>query len=360
MRGCFLLWLALQAPACCQEIAQLGDRKTLVENGQYGLKYFPDGGVTALGGPSGYRVLLAGGISSYLLEGPDMTALRLVKRVLEPGPKGAFDNGYAGIYGAWQDPRTGEIRAIYHAEDQEDMKRLPNGVKGFYASVGLAISQDQGNTFRKAGRILTSHQQKSAEGRSDQGCGEPSLTPDQGHRFLYCYYTDHSRESNRGVQICLARSPIEDKGAPGTWTKYYEGAFSEPGMGGKDVPVMAAHPAADALFPNVAYAPALGKYVMVFNILYYADLREGQAAKGGIYAAFSRDLIHWSNPQLLVQGLSVAQIDREVLWHPAIVWDLDGLPHGWLVYSYSPRWGHNGMRTPHYMVGQRIAFSPDR
>src|SRR5689334_18754399 len=107
MRSCFLLGLLLQAASWGQQTARLGPRQTLIANGQYGLKYFPDGGITALPGPSGYRVLLAGGISSYLLEGPGVTSLRPVKRVLEPGPKGSFDNGYAGIYGAWRDPRTG-------------------------------------------------------------------------------------------------------------------------------------------------------------------------------------------------------------------------------------------------------------
>jgi hypothetical protein len=183
MRRCLLLWLVCQA-ASGQESAKLGERKTLIANGEYGLKYFPDGGITVLPGPSGYRILLAGGISSYLLEGPDMASLRLVKKVLEPGGKGSFDNGYAGIYGAWRDPLTGEIRAIYHAEDQEGMKRLENGVNGFYASVALAISGDQGMTFRKAGRIVTGHRPKNPEGRPDQGCGEPSLVEEQGHRFL--------------------------------------------------------------------------------------------------------------------------------------------------------------------------------
>jgi hypothetical protein len=360
MRMRRLLWLALQAALWGQPIATLGERQTLLGNGQYGLKYFPDGGITVFPWPSGYRVLLAGGISSYLLEGPDMTSLQLVKQVLAPGSKGSFDNGYAGIYGAWRDPQTGEIRAVYHAEDQEGMKKLENGVNGFYASTALAISEDEGRTFRKAGRILTGQYPKNAEGRPDQGCGEPSLVPEHGQRFLYCYYTDHTREGQRGVQICLARSPIADKGAPGTWTKYHEGALREPGLGGRDTPVVAARPAADALFPNVTYSNALGKYVMVYNILYYADLQEGQPAKGGIYAAFSGDGIHWSSPHLLVQGLSIALPGKEVLWHPAIVWDDATQSRGWLVYSYSPRWGHHAPRQPHYMVGHRIAFSRGR
>jgi len=303
---------------------------------------------------SGYRILCAAGVSSVLLEGPDLHSLHLIKQVLEPGPKGAFDNGYAGIYGAWQDSRNGRIIAIYHAEDHEGMKRLENGVDGYYGSVGLAISDDQGNSFRKAGRILTGSLPKNEDGRPDQGCGEPSLVGHDG--FLYCFYTDHTRVDKRGVQICLARSPITSEGAPGSWMKYREGAFSEPGLGGKDTPVMEVHPAADAVFPSVSYSAALGKYVMVFNILYYADFEEGHPAKGGIFAAFSTDLIHWSTPLQLVQGLSIAMPGREVVWHPAMVWDAGQGTAGYLVYSYSPRWGHSGTRIPHYMVGQRIQF----
>lgn len=349
-----MFWLLFQTAASGQ-VVKLGERKTLLENGSYGLHYFPDGGVAAIPAPSGYRLLMAAGISSVLLEGPDLTSLHLVSRVLEPGPKGSFDNGYAGIAGAWRDPRTDEILAIYHAEDQEGMNRLENGVKGFYASVALATSADQGHTFRKAGRIVTGLP-KNENGRPDQGCGEPSLVADQAHGFLYCFYTSHSRVGNRGVQICLARSKISEHGAPGSWMKYFEGGFSEPGLGGNDTPVMSSGPASDAAFPSVTYSRAFGEYVMVFNILYYADLRDGQAAKGGIFAAFSSDLIHWSSPQLLVRGLSIAQPGREVLWHPAILWDEGSESAGYLVYSYSPRWGHSGERTPHYLVGQPILF----
>lgn len=356
MRSWQVLFFVFLVAAWGQNVASLGERRTLIENGQYGLKYFPDGGISVLAAPQGLRVLLAGGINSYLLEGPDMTALRLVKKVLEPGPAGSFDNGYAGIYGAWRDPQSGEIRAIYHAEDQEGMKTFENGVNGYYASVGLAISGDGGGTFRKAGRILSGSRPKSAAGRPDQGCAEPALVEEESHRFLYCYFTDHTRLNGGGVQIGLARSPIAEKGAPGTWMKYYEGAFSEPGLGGKETHVVVAQPAADALFPNVTWSKGLGKYVMVYNILYYADLQAGQTAKGGIFAAFSTDGIQWSSPQLLVHGLSIAQPDREVLWHPAIVWDDASQFTGWLVYSYSPRWGHRGEQKPHYMAGRRIAF----
>src|SRR5665811_15281 len=125
MRACIAVWIAL-AVLFGQQVIRLGERQTLLDDGQFGLQYFPDGGVTLLPGTEGSRWLLAAGVSSYLLEGADVASLHLLKKVLGPGPKGAFDNGYAGIFSAYTDRRTGEVLAVYHAEDQEEMARLAN------------------------------------------------------------------------------------------------------------------------------------------------------------------------------------------------------------------------------------------
>jgi hypothetical protein len=338
MRICLLFLLALQA-------AVVGERKTFLDDGQYGLKYFPDGPISVLATSPQYRVIFPATVSSYLLEGPDMASLHPVKKVLSPGEKGSFDNGYAGIYGVYSGGRKGEVLAIYHAEDHEGMQVFENGVPGFYASVALATSADGGATFSKVGQIITGSLPKGANGRLDQGCGEPSLIPDKSGRYLYAYYTDHSRVDKRGVQICLARSLLGDKARPGTWKKFFHGEFAEPGLSGRDTPVLsAAQESADAAFPNVTYSQKTGRYVMVLNLVYY---REQIAEKSGIYIAYSEDGIQWSKPEQLVRGFSIAKLDREVVWHPTLIGD-------WLFYSYSPRWGHNNSRKPHYLVGQPI------
>ena len=144
---------------------------------------------------------------------------------------------------------------------------------------------------------------------------------------------------------------------PGSWKKYYEGGFDEPGLGGRDTPVLSGlGTGADAIFPQVSYAEALGEYLMVFNLNYYRELAAEGPARSGIYTAVSTDGVHWSPPTQVLRAYAVAQTDREVAWHPTILWDGKGQPGGWLVYGYSPRWGHGGGRKAHYLAGQRIVF----
>ena len=119
---------------------------------------------------------------------------------------------------------------------------------------------------------------------------------DADHRYVYVYYCDHSRIDNRGVQICMARCPIEDAERTDRWRKYYHGVFDRPGLGGKDTPVMSAQAmGADAIFPQVTFVPGLHRYVMVFSTIVYRELGPGmQARQSGIYIAYSQDGIRWS------------------------------------------------------------------
>ena len=344
--------------------ARLGERKVLLHDGQHGLKYFPDGAMAVLRTQPAYRILMAAGVSSWLLEGRGMDSLVPVKKVLASGGKGSFDNGYAGISGAYRDETSGELLVLYHAEDQEGMGRLFNDVPGFYCSIGLAESSDDGMSFTKTGPVITSCLPKDPKGTRDQGCGEVCVLPDKSGQYLYAYYTDHSRIGGRGVQICMARSLLADHGKPGSWRKFCEGSFSQPGLGGQDTPVISAKDMeADAIFPQVTYSKVLKKYVMVFNINVYRELAAGQRPeRSGIYIAFSDDGLAWSTPVRLVADYSICRIDASVSWHPTLVWTNDGgaSPSGWLCYSYSERWGHKPPQRGHYLVGQPITFSVGR
>ena len=325
------------------------------------LKYFPDGCMAFLQMAPGYRILLAAGTSTWLVEGADLRSLSPTAEVLQPGPPGAFDNGYAGIGGAVLETGSHEWLALYHAEDQEGMKAIPGGIPGFYCSVALATSYDDGRSFRKVGPVITSPLPKDPHGHADQGCGEPCMLLSHNGAYYYAYYTSHSRADGRGVQICLARSRETDRGVPGTWFKYYEHLFEEPGLGGRDTPVMsAAAMKGDALFPQVTYLPALGAYIMVFNIHVYRELTaDGEPQESGIYAAWSADGIRWSPPVQLVRIRVLPLLGREIGWHPTLLVTSRGSHsvQGWLLYAYSEQWGHRPPQKPHYLVGQPIRLS---
>ena len=342
-------------------VASLGEREVILESGQYGLKYFPDECLAFVQTTPPIRVLMAASVSTSLLEGRDMKSLVPLGQVLKPGKPGSFDNGYAGISGVARDPGTGELLAFYHAEDHEGMQPIPGGIPGFYCCIGLAASKNNGASFRKLGPVITGSLAKDVKGRSDQGCGDLCVVADAQNRYLYVYYTDHSRIDNRGVQICVARCAMEDAARTDRWRKYYHEGFEEPGLGGKDTPVISAQPMwADAIFPQATFVKQLHSYVMVFNITVYREFsQETKPEQSGMYIASSHDGIHWSKPTQLIRIRSIATIGKEVGWHPTLLLSAveGGSAKGWLYYSYSESWGHKAQQKPHYLVGQPITFS---
>lgn len=368
LKGCILLALALLGingilwAAPPRISVELGPQKTLLQSGRFGLEFFPDMAVTVIGQPPDFKLLVVAGIKTYLMEGADLEHIKKSNLVLKPGPLDSFENGYVGICGAYADA-DGKVYAVYHAEDQQGLPKINGGIPGFYCSVALASSSDGGRTWEKLGQLITSNKPKewtAFQGQPDRGEGEPWIIVSKDGKYRYLYYTDHSRQGYRGVQICMARSPMNQPPTPGHWQKYCNGKFSEPGIGGNDTPVMSAlaFNQADAMMPNVVYSEYLEKYIMTFNLDVWKEFVNNTGLKeSGIYVAYSDDGIRWSEPEKLFMDYATALVGKSVSWHPSLVWDPNSHQEGWLVYGYSPRWGGSANNlTPHYMVGRRIKF----
>jgi hypothetical protein len=344
--------------------ARLGPPVVLAPSGKLGLEYFPDMPVTILAPPPHLRALVVAGVGTYLVEGTDLAHLEHAEEVLGRGPRGAIDNGYAGIAGAVE--YKGHLYAAYHAEDQEGMPALPltGGVPGFHASIGLATSADGGRTWTRLGAAVTSPRPKgwtAYPGQADTGTGEPWLVRSRDGAWWFLYYSDHTRDGRVGVQICLARAPATGPPAPGAFVKWHRGAFSEPGLGGRDTPVMSGEPfdQSDAFSPHVVHSAALGRYVMTFNLNTWKEyVQRTGLRRSGMYLATSVDGVRWSRPEPMAIGFSVDVTGLPVSWHPAIVWDPGSSTAGWLVYGHSDRWCPRCGGTPHHLVGRRIELSP--
>ena len=136
-----------------------------------------------------------------------------------------FDSCGAWLNSVWQDGDV--IRGWYHAETE---CAFPETRK----SVAYAESYDGGNTFVKPNypnnQVITASPIYTNHNNDDEG----------DHRvirignYLYMYFLSNHRPS---WQIYLARSHISDKGLPGTWQKYHNGAFTQPGLGGEASPI---------------------------------------------------------------------------------------------------------------------------
>ncbi len=344
-------------------IAALGDRQTLLSNGSLGLEYFPDEALAVMQTKPVFRALVSAVKYTYLIEGKDIRHLETVRKVIEPGSPGSPDNGYAGVSGAFYN--RGTWYAVYHGEDQEGMPQIGGGIPGFYCRVFLASSANEGLDWQKLGPVIQSSKPKEwtfFKGQADRGTGDPGLVVDKNKKFVYLYYTEHSRMDNRGVQVCMARAAINENIEKGlVFYKYYNGDFKEPGIGGKETPLfnLPGGSAAETEEGHVVYSPFLNKYIMTLNIDYWQEfvLNTG-LKKSGIYISYSDDGVAWSDPEMLIKDYSQPLIGKSVSCESIIVFDDKSGREGWLVYGYSPRWGHDDNKSgiPHYMAGNRISF----
>ena len=104
--------------------------------------------------------------------------------------------------------------------------------------------------------------------------------------------------------MCARRFPAI--GRTGSWKKWHKGDFQEPGLGGRETPVLSLQESArDAWGPNVVFVPECRRYVMVFQCPGHADLKDAAKPAGGIRLAHSTDGIHWSKPTTLVTAVGI-------------------------------------------------------
>jgi hypothetical protein len=214
----------------------------------------PDGryrGFTALG-----STLAIDGKEPYSMGGTAAT-------VLKPGPPGSPSS-----CGEW----------IQHAELQGKTllgwvhnETACNYAKGqTHASMTFATSSDCGLTWKIEGPIITGRDPPAA----GKGTGDSCPTVIRGKdEFYYAYCLRNGGQSWNGGYTFLARAPIAQPG-PGNWKKLYNGAWSEPGVGGTSSPV-------DGL--AVGYWLTADKTVSL------------KWVKGGLGVALSQDRIHFTD-----------------------------------------------------------------
>jgi hypothetical protein len=259
----------------------------------------------------------AGG--TVLYQGSTFETAQPVGSLIEPSHRpGAYDETYAGSGAALRINNVPHI--FFHAERPTGGKNS-EGIPRFYASIGLAIATD-GHNFKKVGPVITGKPIDPNWKGTAQGNGDPSVCIDATGEWIYCYYTEHSRfdplkNQIRSVITCLARSRVKDGGKPGTWTKYYNGSFQEPGLGGKDSEV------ANCWAPFVVYLPNFKRYVMV-------------GGREGVVLFTSVDGIHWGEKTQLIKMADIPLRFEQFVIHPSLYFDVDTPTQakGYLFYGY--------------------------
>ena len=248
----------------------LGKQEVLLNDNDLGLRSMPKAGIAVIENRPGHvRLLLGAGNKTYLLEGVDLKHLNALPRlVLEPGEPGTFDNTSANVFAV---VRSGSIfYAFYQASDSEGLPAATlTGYPGFYLSIGLAESDDDGYTWVKKGQIIKCAKPKEWAATPQQGgrgVGQPGGLADASGKHFYIYYSDLSTPHE--TQINVAQCSLDDgPPLPGNWKKYYNGAFTEPGIGGRETPIIEVHSSghSGAWFGRPTYSKSMGKYVMTFT-----------------------------------------------------------------------------------------------
>lgn len=128
-----------------------------------------------------------------------------------------------------------------HAYMHREHGWMVNGDYFYHGYITYQLSTDSGHEFRpwpNAGNFNDSFIIASAgpwreNTPANSGTG-PHWSVVNGD-YIYLYYQDNYAINATG-QPCIAnvvaRSLLSDRGRPGTWTKYFNGGWTEPGMGG--------------------------------------------------------------------------------------------------------------------------------
>ncbi len=202
----------------------------------------------------------------------------------------SWDNGGSWLMSVFR--QSGDkLIGFYHAEDHWVVATNPEGIA--WKSIARTTSNDNGVSWADGEQIITSSATRPAT-PTWGGVGDNCVIWDNKNNRWLCYYQEH--------WLMMAVS-YDVEGKPGTWYKYYYGAFNQPGLGGENSPIpgLKSIPGGN---PSVHYNSYLDRFVMVWHS--WGSL--------SIYISTSTDGVVWEQPRLLEPNT----VSRRA-WYPTII-----------------------------------------
>ncbi|MEV4252336.1 RICIN domain-containing protein [Spirillospora sp. NPDC049652] len=161
-----------------------------------------------------------------------------------PSGSGYSQKNYCDLVGVWVDPDTGYWYGLVHNEFTPE----PWGKAGFshYDALDVAVSTNQGKVWKITGHAITSpYSTRRGDTAAfpnqtwDYGDGDPRLFVDVASGYFYVYYASRIQPkpgAGGGVTSLahVARAPMSSKMATGSWKKWFNGSWTEPGVGGRE------------------------------------------------------------------------------------------------------------------------------
>ncbi|MFC9330716.1 RICIN domain-containing protein [Kitasatospora sp. NPDC057015] len=157
-----------------------------------------------------------------------------------PAGSSYSQKNFCDLAGVWVDPDTGDWYGLVHNEFTPD----PFGDGLHYDAIDYTVSKDQGRTWTIKSHVITSpYSTKRGDTAAfpnqtyDYGDGDQRLYVDTASGYFYVFYGSRIVEKSGGWKAFhehVARAPISAKMAPDSWQKWYDGAWSQPGVGGRE------------------------------------------------------------------------------------------------------------------------------
>ena len=306
---------------------------SLIPNASGGIPiypWFPDGHITMLPDGDTFQMYWAGS-TSYRSVGPTIdsqTRNPSTGYALTAGPSNSdFDNGGAWLMSVFRHDGD-HLIGFYHGEDHYWPPDYSNPGNIAWKSIAFCESTDNGITWTKLGQILTTPKWPFAPKWG--GPGDACVVYDEDNARWVAFFQE-------GNQLLTAISTNEIPG-PGTWLKYYNGSFSQPGLNGSASPVPGLQNHAGAN-PSVHFNTHIKKWVMVWHTW----------ASTGIWLSVSDDLLNWNTP---INVVSTSSGQRN--WYPTIIGKTDVLG-GEYANLYWAKWP-NASDWPRQFLGASIRF----
>ncbi len=290
----------------------LGAPQRLFSPGQFDTKYIPDEHIPVLQLPDkGYHVFFTGLLDhahnfstlmfytkDFIDYSPVVGNATHAKSVFEPSCDGAnlscienFDADYAGADFVYPASDGKDLLMVYHGENHRFGGVHSDWGAGihFYATVGLARSSDGGVTWKRQGAIISSSDPKPQTAPVAAGVSLPGGIISGDYAYVFYTYLPSTYSYEDAIEV--ARSPLSGDGAPGTWMKYYNGSFSQPGLGGLGSSLIPSGTCMHVGQPWPGYSTYLKKYVLVFL-----------CNQNSWAISTSSDLVNWTQPAVFYQA----------------------------------------------------------
>jgi hypothetical protein len=185
---------------------------------------------------------------------------------------------------------AGKLLDVYHAEI--------NTATSFYSLLGMALSPDGGVHWTDLGEIVRPNQPYQSD-LAGFDIGSPRLVPSPDGQYFYAYFPDWiangTTQPTTATLVSVARAPISAVLAAAAdatphaaaFEKYYQGAWSQPGIGGlsTDLDPTAAYAGSS----NVAFNNAMARFVRIADDTQHISYSE------------STDGLAWSTSLLLAE-----------------------------------------------------------